>query len=302
MTTIRMNIADLRAHPEQQQIYGDLNPIEFQSLKEDLEELGQRQPIEVTAAGMIIDGHQRVRALKELGHTEIDVIVREDLSQDQLDELFLYANLTRRQLDPVARARIYTEIAQRDAWKRGDTSDFTHEMEFREWLAERIGGGLSGRTVGRYLQLLRLPREVQDAVSNGQLPMTLALKVESLEDHEQQAVAERIAAGDFPRSVVMEAMDRAAPPQEDDDLEDDNLEGVEGFAADDDSPQAWYHYFVKHFEMKVPEFDADPQSLVGTAGDYQQSAEILSSAAEFFARMSQLEFEAADMANSEAVV
>lgn len=138
--------------------------------------------------------------------------------------------------------------------------------------------------MGRYLQLLRLPRPLQDAVSNGQLPMTLALRVEALDQEDQQAIAARIAAGEPARFVVNEHLAVAAPQDEDEDGDDEQV-----VAEDDDSPQSWYAYFVTGFQEKLPEFEADPQALVGRAGDHEQTAQTLARAAEFFTWMGQLE-------------
>ena len=288
METVRLRITELQSHPLQQ-VYGDLTAMEFGLLVEDLEELGQRQPIEVTRDGIIIDGHQRVRALQELGHTEVEAIVCEDLTDDQRDEMFLYANLVRRQLDPIAKARVITEIARREAAREGVAGDFSRRAEFRERLAERLGGGISGRTVGRYMQLLRLPRRLQDAVSDGRLPMTLAVKVERLGRDDQLAIAKQIGTEGSAKAVVRQYLEAESSNEPDEEV-----------AADDDSPESWYQYLVAALGWYLPVFEADPSALVGWVGDREDVVDTLSGIGEFFTRMSELERQSAETADSVA--
>jgi hypothetical protein len=55
---------------------------------------------------------------------------------------------------------------------------------------------------------------------------------------------------------------------------------------------------VTGFQEKLPEFEADAQALVGTAGDHEQTAQTLARAAEFFTWMGQLELQAAGVADA----
>lgn len=52
------------------------------------------------------------------------------------------------------------------------------------------------------MQLLDVPREVQDAVSEGRVPMSDALKVQGLSPPRQQAVVDCIRAGRSPKDVI----------------------------------------------------------------------------------------------------
>jgi ParB/RepB/Spo0J family partition protein len=97
----------LTAHRLQSALFRPLSDKEHARLVEDIRAHGVLQPIEVTAHGTIIDGHERVRAARALGLTEISVRVRDDLTdQTAIDRRHAEANLNRRQLDPLDRARL----------------------------------------------------------------------------------------------------------------------------------------------------------------------------------------------------
>lgn len=51
------------------------NDIEYQKIKRSIEEFGYVDPIIINADGTIIGGHQRCTVLKDLGYTNVDVVV-----------------------------------------------------------------------------------------------------------------------------------------------------------------------------------------------------------------------------------
>lgn len=55
----------------------------IESVKESIKKYGYNQPIVVDEEYVIIVGHTRCKALRELGYEEIDVIVKTDLSEDK---------------------------------------------------------------------------------------------------------------------------------------------------------------------------------------------------------------------------
>jgi ParB-like chromosome segregation protein Spo0J len=97
----RWALADLREHPQQQTLFDDLPEAQFEELAADMEANGQRDPIQILPDGTIIDGHQRRRAAGTLGWTEVDVIVRDDLTdapEEMVEQSMIDANLHRRQI------------------------------------------------------------------------------------------------------------------------------------------------------------------------------------------------------------
>jgi ParB/RepB/Spo0J family partition protein len=256
MQTHRFRVSELRSHPHQNETYGDLPQHEFAALKEDIARRGVRHPIEVTMSGMIVDGHQRVRACKELGIEEIDAIICQDEAQEAIDESFVLGNLMRRHLDPVAKAKAIQTLVEIERRRSGANQDAEHDGDLRDRIAMRLGGTVSGRTVDRLLQLLRLPRAICQAVSAGELPMTKALRVEKLPGDIQQVIADRIAAGAAARAVVAEYLPRKPPTQQ-------------------ETPADLYQMLVDFLGDNISILDAACDALAGVAGNHERTADVL---------------------------
>ena len=75
-----VRIGGLREHPRHREIDTQLSDAEIDLLAEDIRANGQQTPIEVTPDGVIVCGHQRVRALKKLGREVAAARVRHDLA------------------------------------------------------------------------------------------------------------------------------------------------------------------------------------------------------------------------------
>ncbi len=266
MQVQRRRIDELTSHPQQGQIYADLSDREFQSLKDDIAKHGLRQPVEITTAGMIVDGHHRVRALRELGFEEVDAIICEEMTDEAIEERFVNANLLRRQLDPITKARAIKRLAEIERRRSGANQDADHDGDLRDRIAKRMGGKVSGRTVDRLLQLLRLPLAVCQAVSANELPMTTALKVEKLSPAIQQTISARITSGEPARHVVAEYL----PSKQ---------------SASQNTPAGQYQMLVQFLSENISDLDAASDQLVGTAGNHEQTACILKATAAFCRRM-----------------
>ena len=200
----KWKLADLREHPRQHELFGDLPDGPLGELAADMDANGQRDPIEILPDGTIIDGHQRHRAAEKLGWSELDAVVRNDLEfegEKAIERHMIDANLNRRQLDPLAIARLYQRLRQLE--RDGGRDYFSHweRGELRDSLAKRLGAK-SGRMLDRYLQLLDAPLAVQRCVSRGELPMQAALKVLRLTPEHQDAVAAAIEAGQRAKDVI----------------------------------------------------------------------------------------------------
>lgn len=90
----RRRIDELTAHPLAGEVPA-LSEAEFVALKADIADRGLQVPLELTAEGVVLDGHARLRAAGELGLEEVDVEVV--TPRDEREHIFRAA-LTRRQL------------------------------------------------------------------------------------------------------------------------------------------------------------------------------------------------------------
>ena len=201
---IQWKVADLRESPYQQQLFGDLPDGPFDELAVDMEKHGQRDPVEIHRDGTIIDGHQRWRVAVKLGWPEVAVVVRDDLAaagDDAIQSYMLSVNLARRQMDIMAIARAYRRMKQLERGWDGDEFDVSGAQDLRDKLAKRLGSR-SGRTLDRYLRLLKTPREVQDAYTRHELPMSTALKVVRLSDDAKADIVAAIRQGQPAKEAI----------------------------------------------------------------------------------------------------
>src|SRR5205085_215261 len=103
----RRRVAGLCPHPHAAEVPA-LSAGEYDALKTDLAQRGLQVPLEITAAGVVLDGHARLRAARELGLAELEVLVVEP--EDELEHI-LRAALVRRQLSPSQRAALALKLA-----------------------------------------------------------------------------------------------------------------------------------------------------------------------------------------------
>ena len=89
MKTIRMNIADLR-HPEKN--VRNHSQKQIKEMKRSLEKFGQFRPIVVDETNTILCGNGLVTAMREMGHTEADVLKYDHLSDKDKKKLMIADN------------------------------------------------------------------------------------------------------------------------------------------------------------------------------------------------------------------
>jgi len=196
----KWKLAKLKEHPRQAEVFGNISEAELAALAEDMRANGLRDPVEILPDGTIIGGHQRVRAAKLLGWTEIDVIVREDLqTADTIaaKKSFLTDNLLRRHLSPLVRAKCIKELVELEQGGRRSSQE-----EIKKRVGQQLG--LSPRSVNRYLLVLATPLAVQRAFDRGELTLINAGKVALLKKPAPSEIARRIENGEKAATVVAE--------------------------------------------------------------------------------------------------
>ena len=144
--------------PNKNQPRKSFNNETLKQLADSIMEHGVLQPLIVRsiAAGnyVIIAGERRWRAAKMAGLSEIPVIIRDDLSDEQAMQIAMIENLQRENLNPIEEALGYKELID----KFGMTQDK---------LAQVLGKARS--SVANSLGLLSLPNGVQELLRHGSL-------------------------------------------------------------------------------------------------------------------------------------
>jgi ParB family chromosome partitioning protein len=165
----------------------------LEGLTAGLKELGQLVPIRVRLVGeqfVIVDGERRWRASKLAGFTHLAVIVEEKPGTDGGTlQRQLVLNCQREDLTNGNRGRAIRRLMDETGWNASQ-------------VAERLG--FSKATVSRLLSLLDLPEPIRGRVDSGEIPLSAASRLLSVEDGEQRdALAAELAAGRLTRDGLV---------------------------------------------------------------------------------------------------
>ncbi len=167
---VELNLDDLRPNPYQPRKVFDDEALN--ELSESIKEHGVFQPIIVKKSIKgyeIIAGERRYRASKLAGLKTIPAIIR-DFTDSQMMEIALLENLQRENLNVIEEAIAYKSMIE--------NLNLTQEQ-----LSKRVGKSRSHIT--NILGLLRLPKEVQKQVIQGNITMGHARMLSKLEDNDK---------------------------------------------------------------------------------------------------------------------
>jgi ParB family transcriptional regulator, chromosome partitioning protein len=247
----RVHLEDLRPHPRQSEYFCDLNGAKLEALIEDMRRNGLRNPIEILPDNTIVCGHQRVRAARILGWSEIDAVIIDETDPRKIETRLVEDNLSRRQLGPVGMARVYRALKA----AAGDQKNSGGMGDLRDRVAKLIGNR-SGRTLDRNLRLLEAPHEIQDAVEAGVLSRASADRVLSLSDTKREQVVKEIRAGGSAAKAVLRAL------REESDGKDSRASSA-------------YIDLLRSLRRTIPVLTSYRGKLAGGAIDSQQAALLL---------------------------
>jgi ParB family chromosome partitioning protein len=146
----------------------------FEELVNSIREKGVLQPILVRELGEglyeCVAGERRLRACIKLGMEKIPAVIKK-LSDEEVLLVALIENIQRKELNPVEEALGYKRLIEEFGYTQ-------------EEVAKRVGKDRS--SVANLLRLLKLPREIQEDLTEGRLSVGHAKAILSLEKEEDQ--------------------------------------------------------------------------------------------------------------------
>jgi len=146
-----------------------IDPDKVRELAESIRAEGLLQPILVRPYDgrfEVVIGHRRYLAHRLIGEVKIKSIVKE-LTDDEVFIIRSIENDQREDLNPIERAKNYKKLREKFNFS-------THQI------AQKVGK--SHQTVMRYLKLLEVPEDFQDALIKGKISMEVALCLVKIED------------------------------------------------------------------------------------------------------------------------
>jgi ParB family chromosome partitioning protein len=162
-----LELEKVKPNPSQPRRKFDDQTIE--ELAQSIRETGIVQPVIVAPEEdhyMIIVGERRWRAAQKAGLRKIPVLIRNIPKEKQL-EVSLIENIHREELNALEIAQAYQRLIDDHGYAQ-------HE------LADKVGKDRS--SVTNYIRLLKLPQEIQDRLTDGELSMGHARAMLALED------------------------------------------------------------------------------------------------------------------------
>lgn len=180
-----LRISDIE--PNKGQPRKDFDKDALAQLADSINKHGILQPLIVRSLNsggyQIIAGERRWRAAKMAGLSEVPVIIRDDIKDEQIMQIALIENLQRENLNPIEEALGYKELM--------DNYHMTQDE-----LAQVIGKARS--SIANSVSLLNLPNGVKELLQKGELSAGHCKALKSIKDAALMTeVASRAANGEL---------------------------------------------------------------------------------------------------------
>ena len=94
-----------------------LSPEEFRKLRDSIRDFGVQTPLLVTDDYLIIDGHERWRAIREIGLTRFPLRIVGNLAESARVELAIRLNIERRHLTVAQRRELAARLLKEEPWQ-----------------------------------------------------------------------------------------------------------------------------------------------------------------------------------------
>lgn len=177
----QINISELKSHPRNNEFFDDITGDSWKAFLESIESSGIIEPIVVTQNMVIVSGHQRVRAAKELEIETIMVDIRKYDEEDKVLKDLIETNIRQRGIgnpNPIKLGRCIKELERIYGVRDGSAGQSEPKLSggdvlYQSDIAEMIG--ISVDTLQNYKKLTELVPELQDWVETGILAPTTAI-------------------------------------------------------------------------------------------------------------------------------
>lgn len=184
---IQLPISCLKDHPRNKEFFDDITGEDWNNMIRSIQTSGIRVPLTVTQDYVVVSGHQRIRACRELGIKEVNVIIQNYDSEDEILKDLIEINIIQRGIgnpNPVKFGRCIMELERIYGIRSGSAGRVSleannyppnasphTEQEFAEVL------GISLPSLKNYKKLAQLIPEVEDFLDTGMITQTTALAI-----------------------------------------------------------------------------------------------------------------------------
>lgn len=209
-----IEVSKLKPFPKNDYFFDDLTGPQWEEFKKSIQSSGVIEPVIVTTDLVIISGHQRVRACKELGIEKVLCDIRRFGSEDEQLKQLIETNIKQRGIgnpNSVKLGRCIRELERIEGIKHGGSRVQNAPLKSQEAIAQEIG--ISVDQLKRYKSLTNLIPELSDLVETGEVNVTTAAAIaRKLTKEQQEELAAKLTSTDagMLKSQLKEALNRNA--------------------------------------------------------------------------------------------
>jgi ParB-like chromosome segregation protein Spo0J len=176
-----INVSELKPHPKNDYFFDDMEGQKWKEFLDSVKTSGIIEPIVVTQEKIIVSGHQRVRACKELNIPKIMAEVRIYDNEDKVIKDLIETNIRQRgdiSSSSLKMGRIICELERIYGIKQGNnqrTPTLSESSKTQEDIAKELG--MSVDSLNNYKKLTTLIPELQEMVDSGSLTTSVASRI-----------------------------------------------------------------------------------------------------------------------------
>ena len=193
-----IEVSKLKPFPKNDYFFDDLTGPQWEEFKKSIKSSGVIEPVIVTTDLVIISGHQRVRACKELGIEKVLCDIRRFDSEDEQLKQLIETNIKQRGIgnpNSVKLGRCILELERIEGITHGGSRVQNAPLKSQEGIAQEIG--ISVDQLKRYKSLTNLIPELSDLVETGTVNVTTASAIaRRLTKEQQEELAAKITGTD----------------------------------------------------------------------------------------------------------
>lgn len=193
-----IEVSKLKPFPKNDYFFDDLTGPQWEEFKKSIKSSGVIEPVIVTTDLVIISGHQRVRACKELGIEKVLCDIRRFDSEDEQLKQLIETNIKQRGIgnpNSVKLGRCIRELERIEGITHGGSRVQNAPLKNQEGIAQEIG--ISVDQLKRYKSLTNLIPELSDLVETGTVNVTTASAIaRRLTKEQQEELAAKITGTD----------------------------------------------------------------------------------------------------------
>lgn len=186
-----INVAELKPHQRNNEFFDDMSGEKWKEFLESIKSRGVIEPIVITPEKVIVSGHQRVRACKELGIKEVMCDMHSYNTEDEVLQDLLETNIRQRGDVGGSAKKVGLRIKELEriyGVKQGgagfygnrhtenlESPNYSETLKTQEQLAKEMGFSID--TLRNYKKLTEMIPELEELVDTGIATPTTALAI-----------------------------------------------------------------------------------------------------------------------------